>query len=456
MLKKNMISAGLGLSSLLVISTSFATSFNSFDPKSMAMGGAGVAVPNPGSAPFFNPALLSIADSEDDFALELPILGGHIADSDDFIDAIDNFDDSLADQVDFAITSYNGAPGTSAPVVSTVNNLNRAILTLSNKPVQFDVNAGLVVGIPSKNYGMALSITGSANFAGIFDYQDSTTVSNLTNDLAALDFCYTLTGAAQVNCIQTTAFTFVDSNPASPTFGQVNFTAQSDTGASSDILSKARFVGIGFTEVGLTFSREFFVFGADWAVGLTPKFVSLTVFDYEANADSADTDNLDADNFSTDYNDINIDVGIARDYGNGWRMGFVIKNLISNDYKAFNIDSATGAKTATGTIISVKPQARIGVSRSNSWSIVTVDLDLNESESLASFSENSQYLATGVEFNAFDWAQLRLGYRADLVDSDRSIASAGIGLSPFGAHMDLAVAGNSDEIGAAFQLGFRF
>jgi hypothetical protein len=31
-----------------------------------------------------------------------------------------------------------------------------------------------------------------------------------------------------------------------------------------------------------------------------------------------------------------------------------------------------------------------------------------------------------------------------------------LGFSPFGVHADLAVAGNTTEIGAAFQFGFEF
>jgi hypothetical protein len=49
-----------------------------------------------------------------------------------------------------------------------------------------------------------------------------------------------------------------------------------------------------------------------------------------------------------------------------------------------------------------------------------------------------------------------VGYRYNIADSKTSTASAGIGLSPFGIHLDLSVAGNSRELGAAIQFGFRF
>ena len=65
-------------------------------------------------------------------------------------------------------------------------------------------------------------------------------------------------------------------------------------------------------------------------------------------------------------------------------------------------------------------------------------------------------IALGGELNAFGWAQIRAGYRVDMVDSARNITSLGLGLSPFGVHVDLAVAGNANEVGASFQLGFRY
>ena len=60
---------------LLGSSAAFAIPFGSFDTRSMAMGGAGVAVGGPDAAPLFNPALLSVSKDEDDFALILPTIG---------------------------------------------------------------------------------------------------------------------------------------------------------------------------------------------------------------------------------------------------------------------------------------------------------------------------------------------------------------------------------------------
>ena len=457
MMKKNIISVAAGSAALLMTSASLAVSFNSFDPKSMAMGGAGVAVANPATAPLFNPALLSVANKSDDFALEFPIFGARVFDPDDFTDAVDDFDDTVMDVLDAEISSYNGAPGASASTVNAINAVNEEILTLSDKPFQFEGGAGIVLAIPGEKFGIAFTASGSANFSGILNYEDAETVTNLTDDMLALDACYAGPALNFENCVTSSGLsTFVDTNPASPTFGEVNFTAQSDTGGDSDIQSKVRVVGIVLAEAGLTISREMSMFGTEVAVGVTPKMVSVTVFDYEANADSADTDNIDGDDYSTDYSDFNLDVGIALDHKNGWRSGFVIKNIIAQDYDAMNTDPVTGAETATDMVVSLKPQARVGVSHTNSWSTVAIDVDLTENEGLGLAGDKSQYVALGIELDAFDFAQLRFGYRADTVNSDRDVVSAGIGFSPLGIHIDIAGAFNDDEVGASFQLGFRF
>jgi hypothetical protein len=459
-MKKIMLPLAAGSASLMVSVAALAVPFNSFDPKSMAMGGAGVAVANPGSSPFFNPALMSVANKDDDFALELPIAGARVYDPDDFIDAVDNFNDQVVSDLDDAISNYNFLPGDSTPTIAAINAMNDEVLKLSNKPFVFDGGAAVVLAVPSESFGVAFSASATANFSGVLDYADADTVTNLTEDLTALDNCYVLADpavapAAFSSCVlQPGKFNFVDlTDPLNP---QVDFTAQSTGSTPSDIKSKVRVIGVVMAEVGLTLSREMSMLDSAISVGVTPKMVSVTVLDYEVNADNADSGDIDGDDYSVDYSDFNMDIGIAMDHNNGWRTGFVIKNIIAQDYKAMNTDPDTGEQVATGRIVSLKPQARIGVSHTSGWSTLAVDVDLTENEALGIIGDKSQYVALGLEMNALDWAQIRLGYRADMVNSERNVASVGIGISPFGVHFDLAVAGNANEVGASMQLGFRF
>jgi len=136
----------------------------------------------------------------------------------------------------------------------------------------------------------------------------------------------------------------------------------------------------------------------------------------------------------------------------------VIKNIIPHTYgfKSIAPGAASGSTQFTTGELNLKPQARVGASHTNSWSTVAMDLDLT-SNAPAGLEKKSQYVSLGAELNAWDWAQLRLGYRANIKDSNRNVPSLGIGLSPFGVmHLDVAVAKSSKEIGASARLAFTF
>ena len=431
---------------LLLSTSAQATSFNSFDPKSMAMGGAGVAIADPATAPFFNPALLSIAEKDDDFAIEIPVLGGRISDQNDFIDKIDGTD-ILFDNVDNAINAFNAQatflPGSTQAMTSSMNTLNNRISSLNNSPLAGNGGLGMVVSIPSETFGLAFSASGSISGAGAFDYADAATVTAFTNDMTTVDNCIITNGgtinAGAIGCMQAG----VTQVTIDGTTGDITF--NTDT----DLNSKAQFVGIGVTEVGLSISREFFIGSSNYAFGITPKSVSVSIIDFEASANTVEDDIDNITDNTDDFTDFNLDFGVARDFENGWRGGLAIKNLISQEYVS------TGPLKTT---VKLEPQIRAGVSHQNDWSTVAIDLDITENDTLGLLNGGStQYASFGIEFNAWEIAQLRAGYRADLVNDNRDVFSVGFGLSPFGVHMDLglAIGENENEAGFALQFGFR-
>jgi len=181
------------------------------------------------------------------------------------------------------------------------------------------------------------------------------------------------------------------------------------------------------------------------------------MFDYSVGAQSAEaTVDFDLDNYTTDYENFNIDIGFARQAADGWIVGFVGKNLIEQKYEGFGlINPDTPEFGPTGNVITISPTFQVGAAKMADWGTFAVDYDLQETEGFNGLP-GSQFLSTGVELDPWGWGQLRAGYRANLSDSERSVLSAGIGLSPFGIHVDLAVAGNKNELGAAAQFGFRF
>lgn len=82
------------------------------------------------------------------------------------------------------------------------------------------------------------------------------------------------------------------------------------------------------------------------------------------------------------------------------------------------------------------------------------------SDPTSGFTSDSkrQFAAVGAEFNAWKWAQLRTGYRQNLVSNNGSAFTAGIGLSPFDViHIDVAgLVGTDNNYGAIAQLQFTF
>ena len=109
----------------------------------------------------------------------------------------------------------------------------------------------------------------------------------------------------------------------------------------------------------------------------------------------------------------------------------------------------------TGETLRLIPQTRAGISHTNRWSTVAMDVDLYRNDPVG-LENYTQYVSLGGELNGWSWIQIRAGYRADLVDSAHNIVSFGLGFSPFGVHVDTAIAGNEREIGASIQFGFRF
>lgn len=145
-----------------------------------------------------------------------------------------------------------------------------------------------------------------------------------------------------------------------------------------------------------------------------------------------------------------MDIGFAAQLTPEWTLGLTGQNLVSRDVDTREIN---GLKDT----FQIRPQATAGTSWSNGFITVATDVDLTPASGFAS-DEKAQYAGVGAELNAWDWAQLRAGYRADMRNSDNNVFTAGIGISPFNVvHLDLTgMAGTDRTYGAAAQLTFTF
>lgn len=417
-MRKKRLSKVLVSSLVLFSAQAAALPFQSLDPRSYGMGGTGVASGTSANAAFMNPALLAAAEEGEDFSLEFPIIGARFQDKHDLIDEIDTYQDSnLENTFDSALTAFKNNPtgpqersDLSAAAGTVITQLNK----IANKAIQGEVSAGFVVGIPSKSFGASLSANVWAVGGGL--------MTNVTPDVTLFQ-----------GVVDALAANVTDPNDAA-------FSVEVE-GAARNLQSELHARGAVIQDVGISLAREVSFAGSKFALGVTPKAVKVTTFDYRVDVNTAD---FDSDQGEKEYSDFNMDIGVAKDFENGWKTGLVVKNLIGEDYK-----------TVLGNTVKIEPQARIGVSHNTDWTTVALDVDLNESESVG-FDSKTQYVGLGAELSVWDTMQLRVGYRHNMSDSDTSIVTAGIGFSVFGVHADLSAGANDDEIGASLQLGFRF
>lgn len=416
---KKLLALGLPLLAA-VAGDAGAMSFGTFDPRSMAMGGAGVAAGTSANAGFFNPALLSAGRKGEDFSFEFPIVGAHLTDRDDLLGNLNDFQSAkYVDNFSNAVNQWNAAttPSELSAAKNAVVNTGRALVkgfgTLSDKALQGELNAGAVIGVPSQRLGASLIVNARAVGGALLDITQSD-INKINTVIGGL-------GNNNVSGI-------VDSN------GKL-------IDPTKSLTSTLQGRGLVMSEAGVSLSHEFSMAGQPLALGVTPKFVQVNTFDYKADVN---TGNVRINQGEKRYTDFNFDVGALHRYSNGWSTGLVVKNVVPHEYA-----------TVLGNKIKVDPQARLGFAYE--WKAVTLasDIDLTKNDP-AGFDGATQYVALGAEVNAWNFAQLRLGYRYNMSDSKTSTAALGFGLSPFGVHLDLAVMGNSNEIGAGAQLGFRF
>jgi hypothetical protein len=200
--------------------------------------------------------------------------------------------------------------------------------------------------------------------------------------------------------------------------------------------------GLAQEEIGVSFAHQFVSLG-DTSIGITPKQVKYYTFDYSVSPASS---NITFDQGRKDYSGTNVDVGVAKELGSGFRAGLVGKNMVKKTFT-----------TALGNQIELKPQYRAGISHQTDWTTIALDVDLTKNDPVG-FDKATQYAAIGAEFNLLGWLQLRAGYRSDRTGNYKGLPSVGVGIALFKSlHIDAAYARrDNEEVMAAVQLGLRF
>ncbi len=442
---------------LLVSTQTLALPSLSLSPRILAMGGVGVASGDETAAALINPALLAASSEFEGFRVILPVFGQRFSDPDSLLDKVDSYQAAQFEtRLDAAVIAYAELGANNVRIIDTtervleikeaaqdIADVSQQMLDqlqqITGRPLKGEFLSAVAIRIPNKRLAASLVMSHRVVAAGVFEFGDDVLLQGMVD---AASITATAIDQDQLDALE--------KNQAIADQLYVEEDEES-VKAIEQLSSNLSARGAMITEMGLVLSREFVVAGHDVAVGITPKLVKVKTFDYILGIDTA---GFNADLGQREYTDFNVDIGLLKEFGSGWRTGLAVSNLFSKAYDTRPYSSVAGLPPVSA-VIKVEPQVRWGISHSSEWLVVALDLDVTENESLG-FESSTQYLGVGAELDLSGWGRWRAGYRHNLNDSDVSMPTLGVGFSPFGVHIDVAVADNGDEALLSFQLGFNF
>jgi hypothetical protein len=384
------------------------------------MGGTGVAIAHPAAAGASNPAMMASKHHEwsDDFGLILPSVNARFADEEETVDQIDGIQD--------LIDEFEDTQAFDQPAAQQIaGDLRERLTAFDRDTVRVDAGLGIALAVPTDSYSVGLFTNGNlqATIRGEFDEDDEQLLSDIENG----------------------------TTPAA--------TANLDT----QLESRGRVLASAVTEVGISVATSIdLADGNRLQIGVSPKYVQLRTFQYTETVAGFEDDNFDNDENETDKSGLNLDVGAAYAFGeqNEWNAGVVVKNLIPMELDSN--PSPDPRKNEQEYTLELKPMLTAGIAHTGNFHVVTAELDLTKKKGFG-YADDTQWLAVGVELDAWRYAQIRFGARQNLASNDdnNGIAeetqyTAGIGLSLFGARLDLGALVSDADMGAALELGAAF
>lgn len=411
------LSLAIGLS---IATTSAMASPQAFmSSRSFAMGGTGVAVAHPAAAGATNPAMLAAEHHEwsDDFGLILPSVNARFADDEETIDQIDDIQDT--------IDRFQELDKTSNPedARQAAGDLRRQLNNFDRDTVRADAGLGIALAVPSDSFAVGFFTNGNvrATVRGEFDEDDEQFLADLETatipELLAADL-------------------------------------------DRDLESRGSILASAVTEVGISLATSIELQNdSRLQIGVSPKYVQLRTYQYTETVSGFEDDDFDSDENETEKSGFNLDLGAAYAFGSRsqWNAGVVVKNVIPME-----LDSAATRPTEEERTLKLDPMVTAGIAHKGDFHVLTAEVDLTKKEAFG-YEDDTQWVALGAEFDAFRYAQLRFGVRQNLASNDDNNGieeetqyTAGIGLSPFGARLDIGALVSDADLGAAIELGAAF
>ncbi|WP_371374751.1 conjugal transfer protein TraF [Thalassotalea aquiviva] len=434
---KNKVALGVGIA-LLSCSVNASSLSTTNQAKSLAMGGVGIAVTDITNAMTHNPAILSSVKVRDSWFLSLPTITLGVNDEDEFVDALDEFQDKDSiDELEYAI-DMAGYPGSYNHVAEVADRLSGDLEEISDRRIEADAGAIVSLAVPSQTLGFGLKVNVGASVGGEIHYRDAETLTGLSSDLRAYEDCYQANMNLTGSCMpEELALNYVD-----PISGEVNFNVDDDL--QSEVVAQGLVVG----EAGLAFTHMVDFDGIPVSFSVMPKMQKISVYHYAVGVDNADLDDIGEDEYLTEKTAFNADLGMLVELNEHINLGMTLTNIVAQE-----LQTAT-AIAEGGALVELGPQAKIGAAFEYGWLTLAVDADLTKNK--VPFCPDEQVVAFGAELDAWDVAKIRVGFQHDLENADGDLISAGFGLNLLGLTLDIGAATNDDVAIASLQLGYKW
>ena len=375
-----------------------------FEARSLGMGGVAVATADLATAAWANPAMLTNQPVEDDWSLLIG-LGAFLRDDDDLESDINDFQDA-DERREEAVDAIDPAG-----VLRATLEMRKILGGIDSKIIAVEATPLVAMAISFESFSMAVSARSDVIAAG--------SVTNISCPAPLID----------PNCDPDELL--------------------------SDEFNILNLEGVLATEIGVSFAKDFQLWGRKLSIGIKPKIVELDAFTFQESIRTVDAD-YDLINRDDDKDSLGtfetIDLGLAYDVSDSVRLGLTLHNLLTDE---FDLGDQT---------LVMNTEARFGVAYHNDFMVAAIDLDLVENEPLLAndsfVSLKTQYVAIGAEFKASKYLKFRVGASRNVASGISDGAkdtsyTAGVGIW-LGFNLDIAAIYNDHSVGVFLQTGFQF
>ncbi len=397
--------------------------FGSPDSRSAAMGKTGVALAGSTNSAYFNPALLAVYSERKHLGghqrIAVPSVTGFA--SDETRDLVDIDDAEYDRQLDTGIAAFNNNFNPDS-LINSLDSLSNDLSDTSSAPLYADVFANVIVSIPDRHEGGAFYFGRRGVLDGKLDYTEADQ-ELLTDYLEELRFV---------------------SNGGTPaTLHPELYSGGQLINPNDTLNSSVDAIALLIDDLAMSMGWAVNWWDMDMMVGITPKVVRITTYEFTADAVSS---HLTRRGEQVNNVKLNIDLGWAKKLDDRTTVGLSVRNLVPQKIR-----------TLSGRVIELQPQLRLGGAYQSEWGSYAIDLDLLEHDPLSK-GDPTQELGIGGEWLLGNHA-IRAGIISNLAatgENTSPLFTFGVRLNLGHFYTDLSYGNGSNQTSAALQLGLSF